>query len=45
MEDGELSVTLSGLSVMLMLSVDSYNMLLEVVCLLYKQQIYVFNNR
>ena len=35
MEDGELSVTLSGLSVMFMLSVDSYNMLLEVVCCLH----------
>ena len=35
MEDGELSVTLNGLSVMLVLSVDSYNMLLEVVRFLY----------
>ena len=32
MEDGELSVTLSGLIVMLMLSVHSYSMPQEVVC-------------
>ena len=32
MEDGELSETLNGLSVMLVLSADSYNMLQEVVC-------------
>ena len=37
-EHGELSVTLSGLSMMLVLSVDNYNMLLEVVHILFKNK-------
>ena len=37
-EHGELSVTISGLSMMLVLSVDNYNMLLEVVrIIVYKK--------
>ena len=36
-------MTISGLSVMLMLSVDSYNMLQEVVCLLYTLSVIVMN--